>query len=315
MNTLLAVLLPTVVLLAMPLLLGLSFRSDRDAGIAMRYISGSFVMLCAMQVATLVLRFFSWDFERVSISCWVLLGLIGILTVIFARDRLFYVSRERMRLNDGSIVFGILLLVQLVAVFCAKKDVLNDTTAETIQTILYTNSVNEVNPVTGLEPVLPMSTLPSLTALPVFYASLVYVTGADVSFLLYRIVPMLVLLLSYTVYGLLGRALFDSDRKRSYFLVLLSLLNIFGCFSDSLMPYQLLHRGFAGDTIAFAVIFPFMIYIAVTGGRRSTACEILFLALSVIAACATAGVSLGIGLSTIPGLLYVILLLWRWRHG
>ena len=299
-------------LIAVSYVMGVSFRRDRDTGIALRFVTGIMVVLCALQAGTLAMRFFSCELSLVVTVLNVIFGLVCLLLLIFFRDVLFYVSSERHSFGPGTFIFIGLLLLQIGISLIAKPYIKYDMTAETVQTILSTGTVFQYNALTGAEAA-DYYFMPQFQVLPVFYAMICFVTGVSVRTLLYKIMPVVVLLLFYTIAGFFSRALFDTDGKRDSFLILLSVLNIFGCFSDKLLSYYLLHSAWQGDTLLFAVIFPFMLYVAVTPDRRSVGCSLFFMILGTVAGVSAAGAPLAIGLSTMLWLAWLILRIRRWR--
>lgn len=133
-----------------------------------------------------------------------------------------------------------------------------DITAETVGTILDTNTFYQINPMTGraYEEGAPLRL--KILCLPTFYAVLCRIFGAESAEVVWRLAPLMTLFGSYLAFYILAEILFpEEDReKREIFMVLVALIfctgNLYG-----VEGVGLLYSGFRGVVIRNTVLVPY----------------------------------------------------------
>lgn len=202
----------------------------------------------------------------------------GLLLAIFILSFIFCNKEMRKQWKTVSVHFSgiilaavVLFAMQIGCFLMLTPDVSGDFTVETVNTTIQSDLIYENHPGMGDTFVYGITFRGKLVSLPLFYAYLkeLFSVGelfpCHTSVLVYRIIPIWGLMLSYMVYGLWAEVFFgktEMGRNRAaLFFVGLGLINIFGaCSEDSIFYYQL-YRGFRGETIVFAVLIPYTIYL------------------------------------------------------
>lgn len=133
-----------------------------------------------------------------------------------------------------------------------------DITGESVQMLLVSDRLYEINPMTGEPFTAGMPMRLKILVLPTLYAALAKWTGITVPVLVYQIVPGLVLVLSYLVYGRWAAYLFPTDRKKQlWFMLFVALIYQFGAYSTGMDGFALFFRGWQGAAIRAGVILPY----------------------------------------------------------
>ncbi len=146
-----------------------------------------------------------------------------------------------------------------------------DMTVETVETFLKADAVHAINPLTGraYEAGIPLRI--RILCLPTLYGSLCELFGLEGVTLVWKCVPLVVLLLSYSAFLALSRALFErrEDReKRLLFMVLTALVICVGDYGFGMDGFGLLHCGFMGVTIRNMVLVPYTLALMLRGKVR-----------------------------------------------
>ena len=135
-----------------------------------------------------------------------------------------------------------------------------DVTMETVQTMLREGFFSNINPMTGLPYTEGVPARYKILVLPYIYASICKVTGVSPSFLLYELVPMLVLAVSYGVYCNWSVYLFpDNEKKQCVFMMLVALVYHFGDYYSVTDAFRMFHVGYEGTTIRAVILIPWVI--------------------------------------------------------
>lgn len=157
------------------------------------------------------------------------------------------------------VVFGILVIVQLVTVVMAGNVYLDgDMTRETVNSFLAENAVYQVNPMTGQAYTLGMPIRLKILCLPTLYAILCQCFGLGVDYVVCSAIPAFVLLLSYLAYSTVAKSLFPENQTgRAVFLTVVALVIGFGDYMPGMDGFGILHSGFRGTTIRAAILIPY----------------------------------------------------------
>ncbi len=159
------------------------------------------------------------------------------------------------------LIFGILAFAQilLLAVYVPVYTE-GDLTLETVQTFLFTDTVGQVNPLTGAPYEVGTPTRLKILCLPTLYAILCKLSGVAATKVVWVIVPILTLLATYAVYYALSRILFPEHRfYRGCFMVLVAILLYVGDYMLSVDGFNVLHSGFRGVVIRGTVLVPYAV--------------------------------------------------------
>lgn len=156
-------------------------------------------------------------------------------------------------------VLGVVVLIQLLYIVTGQKIYpAGDMTAETVNSILDTDAVYQVNPLTGQSYTLGMPLRIKILCLPVLYAICCDVFGMSAAQVVWTVVPALILLGSYLSFYTVAKALFPEDAgKRGIFMLFVALLLWVGDSMYGMDGFGLQYAGFRGVSIRMAVLLPY----------------------------------------------------------
>jgi len=204
-----------------------------------------------------------------SLMVLVLMAAAGILGLIILcrKWRQIFVGiglHKGYRPEAARIVFWVLAISQIYYVFTA--DILvtaGDITLETVNSFLTTGEIYSVAPLTGKA----MAAMPlryKILCLPTVYTLLCRWFGAEPELIVNRVIPTMVLCMTYMSYYLLSTALFGAEeqsrKKRMWFLVMVAMIFWLCEGSVYLEGYGVLHAGWLGTTIRGCVLIPLCLY-------------------------------------------------------
>lgn len=161
-----------------------------------------------------------------------------------------------------TMVFVLMILYQIVTIL-SRDSVYRtgDMTAETVESFLQSDGVYQVNPLTGeaYEAGVPLRV--QILCLPTLYAVFCRMSGQGAVELVWKQVPLFVLLMSYLAFHSLAGALWtkEEDReKRMLFMAIVSVLFSVGDYLYGMDGFGLLHCGCRGVTIRGTILLPYV---------------------------------------------------------
>lgn len=135
-----------------------------------------------------------------------------------------------------------------------------DMTLETIQAFLQTDAIYSVNPLTGMPYVQGIPLRLQILCLPTLYGFFGNLFGCAPEVIVWKLIPIVMLVLAYLAYGILGKVLFPKERtKRLWFMTVVALLFWVSDSMFGLEGFGLLHCGYRGVTIRGAVLLPYVV--------------------------------------------------------
>lgn len=159
------------------------------------------------------------------------------------------------------LIFVLLVIYQIVTVSAGDNVWRSgDMTVETVESFLETNGVYRVDPLTGQAYKLGVPLRIRILCLPTLYGILCRLFGMRAVKLVWELVPLLVLLLSYLAFWTLAKALFaeEKDReKRLLFMVFVAALLCVGDYLYGMDGFGLMHCGYRGVTIRNMILMPY----------------------------------------------------------
>ena len=194
---------------------------------------------------------------------------IALLTVIFDAGAIILIGlfiyfkvikREKKQTAPVSweinaIIFRAIVLLQIfVIMFTAIPYIKSDITVETVNSFLSTGLIYSENPLNGGAVAVPMRL--KVLCLPTIYAFLCRVFHAEAVTVVWRAVPVVVLLLSYVAFSSLSKTLFRRSSDRTLFMLVVGALLSAGCYAYGMEGFLLLFAGWQGNTIRAMVLMP-----------------------------------------------------------
>lgn len=277
----------------------LYFKQAQKFHIADKLIVGWLTVIGLAEAAHLAAVFLGWSFSKV-VRFFVIesMALALVLGGIYLWDKLRAAGGKGKRKKKGGIdtkksgtsgitplrfgmglVFSLLVIWQIVTIVSGDAVYrTGDMTVETVESFLKTDKVYEVNPLTGraYESGIPLRI--KILGLPTLYGTLCSLFDLSGMDLVWKYIPVMVLLLSYMAFWLIGKALFDGERKldkRLLFMVFTAAVFCVGDYLYGMDGFGLLHCGFQGVTIRNAVLVPYTFSLALRRKWRPAALVVL----------------------------------------
>lgn len=235
-------------------------------GIAETVLDGTCVLFLLWELLMLPAIKLLASFSVVSKIYGGILLAVVILSLLLCRREM----KARLRIktvyrNEPVYIIGVMLLAQFLYFVLVTPEREMDFTLETIYTTLKSDLIYENHPGMGTVFEHGITFRGKVVSLPIFYAFLARFVPDFAAVLLYRCIPFWVLLLSYFVYYLWAEILFGKMEKRTekigLFLGGIGMLNLFGSFIGSGWFFQQMNRGYRGETIVFAVLVPYAVFL------------------------------------------------------
>lgn len=220
-----------------------------------------------------------------SFSDCVKLFMLGLLLLLFVsaimvalgkrlerHDKLFVRENNRQKIKKAMttdshqtenrvifFVFGLIVLIQLLMLVTEQKIYpTGDMTAETVNSMLTTNGIYGVNPLTGQAYTTGIPMRLKILCLPTLYAIICEIFGMSASQVVWTLVPALTLLGSYLAFFTVAKALFPAEaKKRGIFMVIVALLLWMGDYLYGMDGFAVQYAGFRGVSIRMAILLPY----------------------------------------------------------
>ncbi len=136
-----------------------------------------------------------------------------------------------------------------------------DITMETVQTIMREGYNYTSNPLTGMPDTAGAPTRWRILILPYVYAYFAEFTGISPATLVYELVPIFVLFVSYLIYGEISKVIYpESPFKQCMFMLFVVLARWFGNYMAGTESALLLQSGYEGDAIRVAILMPLTLW-------------------------------------------------------
>lgn len=206
------------------------------------------------------------DCGILTLALLAVMALLGLFVLCRNRRKLLNGRTVRMGAKSGMVVpiFCVLVISQMY--YILTTDILQtpgDITLETVHSFLTTGEIYSVSPLTG-GTITGMPLRYEILCLPTVYTLLCRWFGAEPELMVNRIMPVLVLCMTYMSYCLLGTALFGrevrSRKKIMWFLVFVGMIFWLCEGVVYLEGYGVLHAGWLGTTIRSCVLIPLCLY-------------------------------------------------------
>lgn len=157
------------------------------------------------------------------------------------------------------LIFGILVLIQFALLETGGKIYPTaDMTVETVNTMLATDTLYQVNPMTGLPYVQGLPLRLKILCLPTLYAMLCELFGMSAVQLVWGLMPLITMIGSYLAFYTAARAVFPEDRrKRGIFLVITALILWVGNYRYGMDGFGMQYAGFRAVSFRGLILLPY----------------------------------------------------------
>lgn len=283
---------------------------DKNSKLPETILVGTLVMLLLWEAVILPSIKLLASFRGVCKVYSGLLLLLVLISVIVAGRRMTG-QHKITRIYDVWPLAGALgvMVLQIIFIFMLVPNLYRDYTIETVNTTLVSDLIYENHPGLGTTFEYGITFRGKLVTLPLFYAYLVQIFGEAAATMVFRVVPIWMLLLNAFAYWNLGNHIFKKDESewnRSFIFVIgIGLLNIFGSFAKNCIFYYQMHRGFRGETMIYGILLPFSLCLCSRIFVQRDYVKVVYLLLILLASIAVTDYQKGF----IPILLSVIICL------
>lgn len=258
-------------LLAAPFLMGVIFGKKTIAG---TYISGVLLLWGSFELVSMAAVIKGWDLKALckwAILVWAAFLVVGAVVFCVKMPK-----KEKPFLKEGLMILPAFCLVGSLFFIYAPKLESWYLVPETVTTILDTNSLHGFNPLTGQPLGIAKSFTDSLCNLSAFYACLAQWLHVDTGLLLFKLIPLWVLLISFLVFYQFALLFFEKSEKcRILFMWIYAFVLLFGDKAYMNEAYQMLHYAYEGRAVLTGILLPYCFYLfaacfvkeAGTGGK------------------------------------------------
>lgn len=236
-----------------------------------KIILGSFIILGVAEASHISTFFLHKSFTVCNLVMGVFCSVLIFASLVFCMWKSFREKKTKQVVEIGTkngnpniglgvLILGLVIFQIIWNFYMHEPYIQEDITIETVQTIRSTNTVYEINPLTGSAFTEGMPLRLKILVLPVLYAMLSQWTNLSPQTICYEIVPILVLILSYLVYSRWAVFLFQEDKKKQFlFILFVALIYQFGSYAIVTDSFGLFTMGYTGETIRRAVILPYVL--------------------------------------------------------
>lgn len=245
-----------------------------------KIIEGSMIAVGIAEVAHLAALFLKQPFHvcaTVMAVLYLCAAVFAVLWCLIKRKKQGKPQRENRFLKLMKVypylylLIGLFIVLQIIWYFWMHTPYLKtDITGEIVQTMLASDSIYTVNPMTGMSYKEGMPLRLQILALPTFYAAICRWTGIPVHLLVYSIIPSVTLLLSYCVYSRWAAYLFlQEGKKQAMFMLFTVMVYQFGCYAAAMDSFLLFFKGYGGAAYRAGVILPYALLCCLQGKWKS----------------------------------------------
>lgn len=250
-------------------------------------ISGVLIMLslyCFISISFAVLRT-KLVFATIA---WCICCLI-IVVISLKRYGYKWILRttHELSFDKYSVISYTLILIQLFFVtFLRHQDIDDSWYVGTAVTDWYTNTLDMYNPYTGSLTAPHISMDYFLARWPDLFATLAQLTGIHPTILMHTVFPPLLILFAFLVYYFIGYIFWpDNKSKQHIFVILISVFNMFGQFSNRSASSFLLLRIWQGKAVMIAILLPLIFALCIKYCEDSATSNWINLLLACAATC------------------------------
>ncbi len=253
--------------------------------------------------------------------CFVTAVAVGVLSLLIANKHLFDGIKATVEgwknasRHDVVNACGMLLVLILAVLFA--RPCMEDMTPEVVATMIDTNSLYAYDAYTGEAFV---DAAVNHNPIEAIYAVLATISGVDCTWMIHRILPLVLISAAMGAYSLIGRAFFTEKRKQAYYQTVVLVLMCMTLFYEHSLFLGILSNPWTGEAVLTMIVLPFAFYLAMECcSLNKSECTLYRLVLYVLSA--MVGI-IGAQLcftkaSVICAVLWMIsiaVLIWRRRH-
>lgn len=258
-----------IILGIVPLLLGKLFTYKDDEGIknnhVLEYVLGFLGMLAIFEVLCVPMTYLRISFTTLTIVYTIVLtvlcvcGLCGQVKILKKHE---FVLPQKLEKYEY-VYIGMFVVLLVVQLYCSAVSHITYMSYDdydyivTANMAIYDDGMFLSDVVTGY-PMKGFTANRVLNAYLIFVAYLAKISGFHVTVIAHTILPVFLILFAYSGYYVIAQSLFKEREHRWIFMVLLSMIVIFGEFTKYSMTFRLLGPVWNGKGVLIAVTIPFL---------------------------------------------------------
>ena len=217
-------------------------------------ITGCFTALCvAYSVAVAII-----------LLLWLIMDLPKLKSLKSRLGRFVSEKIEEVKLNKFILIYlGIFTVILIGQLYIAFAYEINEWSYDdfdyvvTSHDTLVSDTISYVSQISGQMPYLQDKRV--ITSWPIYIAYLARVSGFEVATICHTLLPAILLMVAYGVFGYIANFLFKSDEDRLVFLILVEALITFGFYSHYSIVFRLLGTIWQGKAVLSAIVIPFFV--------------------------------------------------------
>ncbi|MGN1174329.1 MAG: DUF6077 domain-containing protein [Roseburia sp.] len=280
----------------------------------LEWVVGFFAVLAFFEVISLPCIFLRRSLKELSLVMFAVIGGLCLISFGLHGRELIEAVKEFRWKKPEMLVVVVLLLVLLQTFVLGFGNHIDDDDAfyvATAVTAVDTNTLYAFDPYTGSS----YYEFPAryvLSPFPLLGAVIGKWIGIRPTVFFHTVLPFVLIPLAYGVYFLIGNRVFGENREKiAWFLIFLSLVNLFSGFSPWSVGEFLLVRIWQGKAVLAAILLPFLIYFVLCHFEKNylTIKEWILLFVVMVASCFVS--SMGIILSAIMLEAFAIMQVFR----
>ena len=306
-----------LILMVVPEVVGMlytGFLPEERNGIAINWGAGFIILWGIFEIIVLPLIYLK---KSLNLLCMVYGGIIVLCMIagmVRSRERIIPMVKQSISSLRSKALIGwgnVLLILGQAYIYLRYMHIDDDDAfyVGAAVTAVSTNTIFSIDPYTGME----FAKLPSRYVLSPFFSFIAFlsrISGVHPAVVTHLVLAGILIVLSYTVYALVGRKLFpDASKLSEYFLFFVILIILFSGYTVYTQGMFTLVRIWQGKAVFCAVLVPMISYIMLhLASGRAFVADWCFLFLLMCACClvSSMGIMLGAIMLGIFGILHVI---------
>lgn len=264
-----AIILSIIWLAIIPCFIGLNiikYLKKENTNIFLAYIVGILINFLVFEILAIPFTFAKFTFNALANTWTVLILILLVISIIFNKNNfksIFKATKEKIKIMPKflSVVFLILLFFQMYMSFNYMYEDYDDSNFVAKSTIAIDTNTLFVYDDVGLEYV-KFPTRHVFSPFPYYIATISRLVDIHPTILAHTILPSIFIVVAYIGFYLIGNSLFKNDKKKTMvFMIILSVLYIFGKYSRYAIFIRLLGRTWQGKSLLANIILPFIVYL------------------------------------------------------
>ena len=246
-------------------------RKKKESGYIDAILTGVLIGIGACEAAYLTALFLKWRFAecmRLMRILFALLFVLGLAVCLWDRARQKRVPVKLYK-EDGSnrtsyylgFITLVIIVIQFVIIQVNEHVYLDgDMTVETVNTLLYTDRISGIDPLTGNEIENGVPLRIQILCIPALYAFLTETFHMSTIEVVWQGIPAFILLCSYLAFWEIAKIFFpENNIRRNLFMLLIAFLMTVGDYKLGMDGFLLLQSGFRPTAVRALVILPFAV--------------------------------------------------------